>query len=435
LTQLPNRTLFAERTQRALDRARASGLQVAVLFVDLDGFKTINDSLGHAVGDQLLVELSARLLAASTQNTLVARLGGDEFAILVEEVDDPATPKRLAESTLRLIGRPTSLAEREVVVNASIGIATNTAEKADADELLRNADMAMYTAKRAGKGRYAVFEDSMRGVLLGRVELEAELRRAVDQHEFVVHYQPVLALDVERIIGVEALVRWQHPQRGLLAPSEFIGLAEETGLIIPLGGWVLRQACEDVARWQRVRPAERALQLSVNLSIGQLQDPDFGADLTAAVHDTGLAPGSLVLEITESVFMRDTALNNALLQDLRQRGALLAIDDFGTGYSSLGYLLSFPVDVLKIDRAFIEHIATDASSLALTRAIVSLGPRLNLRVIAKCIEQPAQAELLRTLHVDAGQGFYFAHPQEAAQLAALLDRPFLNTALPGERAA
>jgi diguanylate cyclase (GGDEF)-like protein len=421
LTALPNRTFFANRTQRALDRARAGGRLVAVLFVDLDGFKTINDSLGHAVGDQLLVELSARLRAASTDGTLVARLGGDEFAVLLDEPSETASPLRLAEDILILLSRPTWLADREVAVEASIGIATSNSETQQADELLRNADMAMYTAKRAGKGRYAVYQEDMRGSLLARLDLEADLRRALDQDEFLVYYQPVLALAEERIVGVEALVRWQHPRRGLLAPGEFITLAEETGLIVPLGRWVLRKACEDVARWQQARPGEPPLQVSVNLSGRQLLDPELTADLTAALVETRLAPGSLVLEITESILMRNTALNNTLLQDLRQRGALLAIDDFGTGYSSLAYLLSFPIDVLKIDRVFVEHLASNANSFALTQAIVSLAHSLGLRVVAEGIEERAQVELLQRLHCDAGQGFFFARPLAAEALAARLD--------------
>jgi diguanylate cyclase (GGDEF)-like protein len=420
LTDMPNRTLFANRTQHAIDRSRKSGLRVAVLFVDLDGFKTINDSLGHEVGDQLLVELSARLRASSTEGTLVARLGGDEFAVLLEEVTESASPMRLAQSTLDLLSRSTWLGGREVSVEASIGIATSTLDTQHAGELLRNADMAMYTAKHAGKGRYAVFQEGMRGALLARLDLEADLRRALDQHEFVVHYQPVLALSDERIIGVEALVRWQHPRRGLLAPGEFIALAEETGLIVPLGRWVLRQACEDVASWQRTRSDESPLQLSVNLSSRQLQDPDLAADLTATLGESGLAPGSLVLELTESILMRDTASNRTLLQDLRRRGALLAIDDFGTGYSSLAYLLSFPIDVLKIDRVFVERLATDGTSFAVTQAIVSLGHSLGLRVVAEGIEQRNQVELLKELRCDAGQGFYFDRPLDASKLAARL---------------
>jgi EAL domain-containing protein (putative c-di-GMP-specific phosphodiesterase class I) len=348
---------------------------------------------------------------------LVARLGGDEFAVLLDESSETASPLQMAQDILLLLSRPTWLADREVAVEASIGIATSNAETRLADELLRNADMAMYTAKHAGKGRYAVYQADMRGSLLARLDLEADLRRALDQDELVVYYQPVLALAEQRIVGVEALVRWQHPRRGLLAPSEFITLAEETGLIVPLGRWVLRKACEDVAGWQRERPGEPPLQLSVNLSGRQLLDPDLAADLSAALVETRLAPGSLVLEITESILMRNTALNNALLQDLRQRGALLAIDDFGTGYSSLAYLLSFPIDVLKIDRVFVEHLASNASSFALTQAIVCLAHNLGLRVVAEGIERLEQVEQLQLLNCDAGQGYFFARPLPGPALA------------------
>ncbi|HLZ29111.1 MAG TPA: EAL domain-containing protein [Chloroflexota bacterium] len=421
LTDLPNRTLFARRTQWALDRSLNSGRPVAVLFVDLDGFKTINDSLGHAVGDQLLVELSGRLGAAVMDGTLVARLGGDEFAVLLEDASEPDAATRLAEATLDLLRRPVCLAERAVGVEASIGIATSTPATHDADDLLRNADMAMYAAKRAGKGQSAVYEESMRGALLARLDLEAELRRALDQHEFVVHYQPVLSLAEERLVGVEALVRWQHPRRGLLAPGKFIALAEETGLIVPLGRWVLHQACADVAHWQRTRSDDPPLQLSVNLSSRQLQDPNLAADIAAGLAESRLAPGSLVLEITESLLMHDPAGNATRLQDLRARGAMIAIDDFGTGYSSLAYLLALPIDVLKIDQVFIEHVTANVRSLALTQAMVSLGHSLGLRVVAEGIEHRDQVDLLRELHCDAGQGFYFARPLDAATLTARMD--------------
>jgi len=418
LTGLPNRMLFAQRTQRALDRSGDRPRTVAVLFVDLDGFKTINDSLGHAVGDELLIALSARLRTSATEGIRVARLGGDEFAVLIEDVAEPSAPTRLAEAMLELLSQPVVLGQREVRVEASIGIATSGSATLDADELLRDADMAMYSAKFAGKGRWAVYAASMRGALIERLDLEAELQRALDHHEFVIHYQPLLSLAEAQIIGVEALVRWQHPHRGLLAPSDFLPRAEATGLIVPLGRWVLQQACADVAHWQQVQTDGPLLQLSVNLSSRQLLDPDLPADVTAALAATGLASGTLVLEITESTWQRDTGPSAAVLHDLRQRGALVAIDDFGTGSGSLAGLLSMPIDVLKIDPVFVEHLATSASAFALVQGIVSLGHGLGLRVVAEGIEHARQVEVLQSLHCEAGQGFYFARPLAAARLTA-----------------
>jgi len=422
LTGLANRKLFRRRVALALAREGHDPACVAVLFLDLDNFKTVNDSLGHAAGDRLLVAVAARLLNATRGCDTVARLGGDEFAILLENVRDDADAVRVAERVTAAMRAPFDLEGKEVFAGTSIGIARGDEVKS-AEVLLRNADVAMYTAKTAGKGRYALFASEMHTVVVERLELEADLRRGVERREFAVHYQPIVVLETGRIAGVEALVRWNHPKRGLVAPADFIPLAEETGLIVPIGRWVLREACQQGQQWQP-QPAGASggspLTITVNISGRQLQHAGLVEEVASALADSGLDPHRLVLEITESVTMQYTAATLHKLHALKALSVRLAIDDFGTGYSSLGYLQHFPVDILKIDKSFIDGVGGGVNGSALARAIIALGDSLGLRTVAEGIEQASQLAELQRLGCELGQGYYFAKPVAAEMIDVLL---------------
>jgi diguanylate cyclase (GGDEF)-like protein/PAS domain S-box-containing protein len=422
LTGLANRKLFRRRVAHALAREDHDAACVAVLFLDLDNFKTVNDSLGHAAGDRLLVAVAARLLNATRGCDTVARLGGDEFAILLENVRDEADAVRVAERVTASMRAPFDLEGKEVFAGTSIGIARG-GEVKSAELLLRNADVAMYTAKTAGKGRHALFAPEMHTAVVERLELEADLRRGVERQEFALHYQPIVVLESGRIMGVEALVRWDHPERGLVAPADFIPLAEETGLIIPIGRWVLREACHQGQQWQLPLPGSDGgvpLTITVNISGRQLQHPGLVEEVAAALADSGLDPRRLVLEITESVTIQYTAAMLHKLHALKALGVRLAIDDFGTGYSSLGYLQHFPVDILKIDKAFIDGVGGGVDGSALARAIIALGDSLRVRTVAEGIEQASQLAELQRLGCQLGQGYYFAKPVAAEMIDALL---------------
>ena len=422
LTGLANRALLLDRIAHAHVRGRrhASARQT-LLFLDLDNFKTVNDSLGHGAGDALLVEAAKRLLACVRASDTVARLGGDEFAIFVEDPPDDVGCAGVAERIIAALHRPFVIGRREVFVGTSVGIAS-LQDGEGADELLRNADVAMYMAKTRGKGRYQRFAPEMHTVALERVELETDLRYAIDHGELLLHYQPIVILETGEITGLEALVRWQHPRRGLLAPAQFIPLAEQTGIIIPLGAWVLREACMRAEAWRRRRNADEPLSLTVNLSGRQLQSPQLVADVRRALEESGMPAHALVLELTESMLTEETQTVLATLKELKAVGVRLAIDDFGTGYSSLSYLRQFPIDVLKIAKPFVDDIMTDRGDgqASLAQAVITLGTTLAVRTIAEGIERPEQLARVQALGCDLGQGFHFSRPVPDSGVEALL---------------
>ena len=427
LTGLPNRALFLDRLQHALAYAPRRRSHVAVLFVDLDNFKVVNDSLGHQAGDALLVTVAERLTPCLRAGDTLARLGGDEFTVLLEDVTDVVAASEIAVRVAEALRMPVTLQGHAVVVSASIGLALSAVvaddrAAASADDLLREADIAMYQAKNGGKDHYAVFDREMNVRALERLELEGDLRRAIDLGELVLHYQPIVSLETGGIQEVEALVRWEHPQRGLIPPAKFIPIAEETGLIVPLGWWVLSEACRQGRAWQAGHPRQPPLVVGVNLSVRQLEQPDLIAQVVQALRETGLPAECLKLEITESVLVGNLDRILAKMEGLRALGVQLAIDDFGTGYSSMAYLSALPVDTLKIDRAFIQKIG-EPEGRAIVQAIVTLAKSLNLKITSEGIETRDQWERLQELGGDHGQGYYFARPQTCEALEAMLAEP------------
>jgi diguanylate cyclase (GGDEF)-like protein/PAS domain S-box-containing protein len=413
VTGLANRALFAERVRHAIARTRRESHSVAVVFLDLDDFKTINDSLGHAAGDEVLVEVAKRLATSVRASDTAARFGGDEFALLLEDIDGVQEAADTADRVLEALALPLRVAHTELSLRCSIGISVVSDEApAGAEELIRDADAAMYRAKRDGKGSYRLFEPEMHEGVLARLELRTDLQRAIATEQLELYYQPVVRIQDGSISGVEALLRWRHPERGMIPPDQFIPLAEETGLIIPIGRWVLREGCRHARRMRDALPAEAALTMSINLSVKQLQHSDVIADVRDSVEEAGIDPSALTLEITETVLMADTDLAVTRLRELKALGVNLALDDFGTGYSSLSYLSRFPVDILKMDRSFLCDGATPEMS-HLASAVLALGTTLNLDVVAEGIEQPEQWTSLRDLGCEFGQGFFFARPMDA----------------------
>jgi diguanylate cyclase (GGDEF)-like protein len=415
LTGLANRALFRDRVSHALALAQRRGSPVTVLFLDLDDFKTVNDSLGHAEGDRLLIAAAERFLACARTADTVARLGGDEFAILIEGADGrDGLPDRLAAA----MSHPFSLSGNQVRVTASIGVASASTDDS-ADDLLRNADMAMYAAKRSGKGRAETYESQMYADIRERLDLEAALRDAIEGHELTLFYQPIVNLQSGGIYGLEALLRWEHPQFGRLLPQHFVPLAEETGLIVQLGLWVLGEACRQLQVWRAAHP-QLPLAVSVNISGRQLQGSGLADALRQTLASSGVEPSSVVLEITESVLMQQTDSVLERLQQLKGLGVRLAIDDFGTGYSSLSYLQRFPIDILKIAKPFVEEVGQGADRSALARAIVGLGDTLKLQTIAEGIERAEQRAALVELGCTLGQGHHFCPALSAAAIEELL---------------
>ena len=419
LTGLANRTMFTQQTASAL-RAVRPAQQVGALFIDLDDFKTVNDSLGHAVGDQLLQEVSTRLVTSLSTKDLAARLGGDEFAVLVADADDESHVMTIAEQILTLMAQPFRIQGREIRVTASIGIAFANDDGTDAEVLLRSADVAMYLAKDRGKNRYAIFEAHMHTSAFERLELKADLVRAIDDGQLRCYYQPIVALQTGRISGVEALVRWEHPTRGMLSPDAFIPLAEDTGLVVPLGRWVMREACQQLRAWQLRLPARSTLTMSINLSVRQLMGDGILDDVRAAIGDAGLDPSTVNLEITETTLMHDTEMARQRLTELRDLGVSLAVDDFGTGYSSLQYVQRFPIDVIKIDRSFVTGLGTNPGDGAVVQSMIELSQRLGVHTVAEGIDRPEQVTLLQSLGADLGQGYLFSKPVPPEQIDALL---------------
>jgi diguanylate cyclase (GGDEF)-like protein/PAS domain S-box-containing protein len=427
LTGLANRTLFTDRLEHALTRGRRPGITVAILVIDLDGFKDINDSLGHDAGDDLLTIAGMRLEGHARPGDTVARLGGDEFGVLLEDITT-AEAVRSAEALLEGLATPIVLRDRDLTPTASIGIAIAAGE--DAEALLRNADTAMYAAKRQGKGRYALFEPAMHAMVVERLDLAADLSRAVDKGQLHLCYEPQMNLESGRICSLEALVRWRHPTRGEVSPGEFIPLAEETGMILPIGRWVLREACRQIKAWQERWPAPAPLTIAVNLSARQLQHPGIVDEVSAALAAAGLDPQSLVLEITETAIMEQLDAATTILTELRRLGVRLALDDFGTGYSSLSYLQRLPVDILKIDRSFVAGVAKSTEDSALARGILTLGQTLGLETVAEGIETAEQLAVLRELGCQLGQGYLFARPLGPAAVDALLERHYAGVPTP-----
>jgi diguanylate cyclase (GGDEF)-like protein/PAS domain S-box-containing protein len=419
LTGLANRALFEDRLSHALAGLARTGGGLTVLFLDLDDFTTVNDSLGHPAGDDLLRAIGERLRHNLRDGDTVARLGGDEFGVLLDDAATSAAAGEAARRLLAALERPFLLDGRRLKVTASIGIALGDGHS-DTLQLMRNADLAMYEAKRRGGGRWRVFEESMHAVALGRLELGSQLQRAVEEQQFELRYQPIVRLHDTAVVGAEALLRWRHPDRGLLSPEEFLPLAEQTNLIVQVGRWALTEACGTLAGWQATFPRTEPLVLSVNISMRQLHEQDVVDVVRGALADAPLEAKQLVLEITES-FLADEA-EGALgrLQRLRALGVRLAVDDFGTGYSALSYLQRFPIDILKIDRSFVQHARRASASLSLVRSIVQLGRSLHLDLVAEGIEDAEQAEELLAMGVRSGQGFYYAEPLDAKRFGVLL---------------
>ncbi len=412
LTGLPNRLLFVQRLARALGRGPQNSPRCAVFFVDLDRFKLVNDSLGHSAGDRLLVSIADRLRTALRPDDLVARFGGDEFVVLCEGVPDEQTATIVADRLALAVSRPVALTEGEVFVTASIGIALS-APGDTPETLLRNADTAMYGAKDQGRARAEVFDAQSHHRVVDDLRIANELHRALERGELRVHYQPIVDLVANRLTGFEALARWEHPQRGLVSPGEFIPLAEETGLIVPMGAWMLEAACRQTAAWHAASGTGRRLSISVNVSPRQLAEPALAENFERILHTTGIDPDRVWLEITESTVMRDAEAALSALGALRDLGVHLAVDDFGTGYSSLQYLERLPVETLKIDRSFVSGVGLRTDSTTITTAVVSLAHALGLRAVAEGIETPDQLARVRATGCDYGQGYLFGKPQAA----------------------
>lgn len=421
LTRLPNQALFVKRLEQVMARCQdKSAVPFAVLFLDCDRFRVVNDSLGHRLGDQLLLAIAHRLETAINRGDTLARLGGDEFAILLPEVADSHRAAQLATAIHQVLAPPFQLEGHEIFINASIGIALGSANYNKPEHLLWDADTAMHRAKLAGKAQFEIFDSAMREAALHLLQLETELRRAVHQQELVAHYQPIIDLRSGQLAGFEALVRWQHPRRGLIAPGVFIPVAEEVGLISEIGHWVLREACQQLRYWQQAQLAPFPLSMSVNLSAQQFAQPNLVEQIDHILAETQLSPECLKLEITESAIMDNPQSAAVTLKELRARQIQLSIDDFGTGYSSLSYLHSFPVDILKIDRSFVQRIDGNPDTLGLIPLIINIAHTMGMSVVAEGIETSQQLHQLRSLNCSFGQGYLFSLPLEADKVTALI---------------
>jgi diguanylate cyclase (GGDEF)-like protein/PAS domain S-box-containing protein len=422
LTDLPNRVLFMDRLEQGLARLRRRRSLAAVLFLDFDHFKVINDSLGHHVGDELLTAVAPRLRHALRASDTVAHLGGDEFAILLEDIEGEEDAVEMAQRVAALFAQPFVIAGGEHFVSASVGIALARGGES-AMELVRDADAAMYRAKERGRARYEVFDAATRGRVLARLRVENDLRRALDREEFSLHYQPLVSLADRGVVGVEALIRWHHPERGLVSPAEFVPVAEQNGLIEPIGRWVLERACGQAAMWHAARPDARPLEIAVNLSAVQLASPGLVDTVTDVLAASGLPADLLCLEITETAMLRDPEVTGEVLRALGALGVRMALDDFGTGYSSLSYLPHLPLDTLKIDRSFVDGLGSEAHDTAIVEAIIAMARALSLGVVAEGVETERQAQELARLGCERAQGYYFARPMPASEIPARLAAP------------
>jgi diguanylate cyclase (GGDEF)-like protein/PAS domain S-box-containing protein len=422
LTCLPNRDAFVDRLRQTLlrTRRRKSTSKVGVLFMDLDRFKTINDSLGHGAGDRLLVALAERLKNRLRPEDVLARFGGDEFAVLLEMVENPSEALRVAQRIAQALGEPFTVDDHQVSVSTSVGVALGTAHANDPEGMLREADAAMYRAKEQGPGRYAVFDPAMQTRAQERLELEAELRQAVEQEEFALHYQPIVSLRDGSMVGFEALLRWRHPHKGIQRPSAFLALAEETDLIVPIDGWVLEEVCRQAKRWEGDYPSASLVSMNVNLSPRQLKDGGLARTIEETLRRVALKVHTLALDVTEGFLLKASEDQARTLDALKKMGIRLDLDDFGTGYSSLSYLKSSPVDGVKLDRSFVEGLGEDTTGMALVHKIIELCHTLGLEVVAEGIETPEQATLLKEMGCDLGQGYYFGRPLPSEEFAERL---------------
>jgi diguanylate cyclase (GGDEF)-like protein len=418
LTDLPNRMLLQDRLKQAIELARRQGRQLAVMFMDLDRFKHINDSLGHPVGDQLLQSVAQRLLACVRHSDTISRQGGDEFVLLLSFIEHAEDAALSAQKMLASISQPHYIEGHELHINVSIGISIYPDDGRDAENLIKCADTAMYHAKESGRNNYKFFEQGMNDRAVQRQSIEADLRGALERQEFVLYYQPKINLHSGAIVGVEALIRWQHPEHGLILPTQFVSIAEDCGLILPIGRWVLREACLQARIWQQADLTP--ITIAVNTSVLEFRDKEFIENIRETLEDTCLEPQYLELELTESLLMQDAESSDSVLHLLSDMGIKLAIDDFGTGYSSLSYLRQFPIDTLKIDQSFVNHMTSNADDATIVSAVIGMGRSLNKCVIAEGVETSEQSAFLQALHCDEGQGYYFGRPVAADELAALL---------------
>jgi len=420
LTGLANRVALAQRLKTALHGARRSGKRLAVLFLDLDGFKAVNDLHGHHTGDAIIVQVAEALAAAVRKGDLLARLGGDEFVVVCEGLDSPTQAEVIADRISLALGTPFRHGDLEVVLTASVGIVVSTGRDATSETLLRDADAAMYRAKCEGRGRKALFEPEMARLRSERTAREHRLRQAVDNEELRVYYQPIVRVSTEQLVGVEALLRWQHPERGLVPPAEFVDVLEETGLIVPAGAWALRHACAQVARWQQQYALDPDFHVAVNVSGVQLARPSFADTVSRALDEAGADPRQLCLEITEQALMGDLPAAWAGLRRVKSLGVWLSLDDFGTGYSSLSYVRNFALDLIKIDRSFVRSLTSSGEDAAIVEAVVSMAHALELGCVAEGVETQEQLERLRELECDLAQGYLFSEPQPPEVIDVLL---------------
>ena len=423
LTGLPNRKRLHQRLERSVQRTKRQGnYTFAVLFIDLDRFKTVNDSMGHRAGDELLLKISDKLLNLVRPSDMVARLGGDEFVVLLENVKDTRRVNRIAERILGDLQKPTKISGKKIYVGASIGVVFSSENYDNPEDLLRDADLAMYRAKVKGKGRYELFDSKLHSGAVSRLHTEIDLRRAIERCEFVLHYQPIVSLRSEDIVGFEALIRWNHPTRGSVPPDEFISIAEETGLILPIGKWVIEESCRQMRQWQEQFAAARLMVINVNLSARQLEQKDLVEQIAKVLEETGLNPNCLKLEITESVIMSNAEEAVETVCALRRMGVRVSIDDFGTGYSSLSYLHRFPINTLKVDRSFISRIGNADEHSEIIRTIITLAFNLGIDVVAEGVENVEQLDFLREMKCSYGQGFYYSRPVNSLSAAGMIEK-------------